>query len=240
MNTLSISNAEHPKREHRYPDRGSLTAALANQVADDLRTAIIQRGEASLVVSGGSTPRPFFERLSQEPLAWDRVTVTLADERWVPEDHEASNERLLRQNLLVGEASKAKIVGLKTPEDTPEEGRAACEQNLATLARPFDVVVLGMGGDGHTASLFPAAPELADGLDLTSTDSCLAVRPPEAPHPRMSLTLKALLASRRLILHITGEEKWQVYQRALQPGPMEELPIRAVLRSGRVEVWWAA
>ncbi len=165
--------------------------------------------------------------------------MTLADERWVPADHLDSNERLVRETLLVHDAREATMIGLKTPQATPEEGREACEQNLAVIDRPFDVVVLGMGDDGHTASLFPTAPELAAGLDPETEHTCLAVRPPVAPHPRMSLTLAALLTGRRLVLHITGEAKWQVYQRALEVGPVEELPIRAVLRSGHAEVWWA-
>ena len=216
-----------------------LAAGLADSVARDLRSAISERGEASLVVSGGSTPRPFFEDLSQRPLPWSHVQVTLADERWVSPDDDASNERLVRQHLLVKKARKAKLIGLKTPAATPEEGREACEQALERIDRPFDVVVLGMGGDGHTASLFPDAAELEAGLDPSSSQTCLAVRPPEAPHPRISLTLAALLNSRRLILHITGDEKMAVYKRASEPGPATELPIRAVLESGRVEVWWA-
>ena len=131
------------------------------------------------------------------------------------------------------------MIGLKTPEATPEEGRDACERALAQIARPFDVVILGMGGDGHTASLFPEATELSMGLAPQGGQTCVSVHPPAAPHPRMSLTLPALLDARRLVLHITGDGKWQVYQRALADGPVEELPIRAVLRSGQVEVWWA-
>ena len=223
----------------QFANPEDLAVALSDNVAEQLRAAITDRGEASLVVSGGSTPQPFFEHLSQQPLPWGQVRVTLADERWVPADHEASNERLVRHHLLVGEAGAATMVGLKSSASTPEEGREACEQTLAQISRPFDVVILGMGGDGHTASLFPDAPELAAGLDAATPETCLAVRPPAAPHARMSLTLRALLDSRRLILHITGEGKQAVYRRALEPGPAEELPIRAVLASGRVEVWWA-
>ncbi len=223
----------------QFANPSDLAVALSDSVAEELRAAITERGEASLVVSGGSTPRPFFEHLSRQQLPWEQVRVTLADERWVPADHEDSNERLVRRHLLVGEAGAATMVGLKTSAPTPEEGRSACERTLAQIARPFDVIVLGMGGDGHTASLFPEAPELAAGLDATTSQTCLAVRPPAAPHARMSLTLPALLDSRRLILHITGEGKQAVYRRALEPGPPEELPIRAVLASGRVEVWWA-
>ena len=222
-----------------FPDTEALAHALGDRVAEDLRTAVEERGEASLVVSGGSTPKPLFEHLSRQALPWEQVQVTLADERWVPADDEASNERLVRRHLLVGEATAATLVGLKTPDATPEAGRDACEQALAAVPRPLDVVILGMGGDGHTASLFPGAPELPAGLDPATRHTCLAVRPPEAPHPRMSLTLAAILDCRRLVLHVTGEEKRGVLRRAEEPGPAEELPIRAVLASGRVEVWWA-
>ncbi len=222
-----------------FDDRDVLAAALADSVAGDLHDAAAERTAVSLVVSGGSTPRPFFEHLSRRPLAWDRVRITLADERWVPPDHEASNERLVRRHLLAGEAAVATLVGLKNAATTPEEGRDGCEQALVEVPRPFDVVVLGMGGDGHTASLFPGASELAAGLDPESRRSCLAVRPTAAPLPRMSLTLAALLDSRRLVLHVTGDDKWRVYAQALEPGPPEELPIRALLATGRVQVWWA-
>ncbi len=137
-------------------------------------------------------------------------------------------------------AATARFLPLKNAAETPEEGRGACETALGELRRPFDVLVLGMGGDGHTASLFPEAAELAAGLDPAGARLCLAVYPPTAPHPRMSLTLPALLASRRIVLHLTGEEKLRVYERALGEGAEEELPIRAVLRRAaeRVELWW--
>ena len=227
--------------ERRFEDRLELARGLADSIAADLSTAIESRGEATLVVSGGSTPRPLFEELSRRPLAWDRVSVTLADERWVPVEDPASNEALVRRHLLTGEASGARWVGLVNEAATPEEGRDEIDRRLRSVPRPFDVLVLGMGGDGHTASLFPDAAELAEGLDTSHDRSCLAVRPPEAPHPRLSLTLAALLDSRRIVLHITGAEKWDVYQRALADGPVEELPIRAVLRGAadRVEIYWA-
>lgn len=228
--------------ENRFDDRETLAAKLAASVAADLEAAIASRGDATLVVSGGSTPRPFFQALARRPLDWDRVTVTLADERWVASEDEASNEALVRRELLVAEAAAARFLPLKNAAATPEEGRDACEAALSELRRPFDVLVLGMGGDGHTASLFPEAAELAAGLDPEGSRLCLAVRPRMAPHPRMSLTLPALLASRRIVLHLTGEEKLGVYERALRAGAEEELPIRGVLRrsADRVELWWAA
>ena len=228
-------------KEHRFDDSSELARRLAESIAGDLAAAVDSRGAASLVVSGGSTPRPLFDELSRRPLAWEQVSVTLADERWVAADHEASNEALVRRHLLTEEASEARWVGLTDSSETPEDGCDEIEGRLRSVPRPFDVVVLGMGGDGHTASLFPGAAELADGLDPANERLCLAVRPPEAPYPRLSLTLAALLASRRIVLHVTGQQKWAVYQQALADGPAEELPIRAVLRGAedRVEVFWA-
>ena len=228
-------------RQHLAEDRQDLAETLAHDVAATLGSAVESRGVASLVVSGGSTPRPFFAALAAQELPWDRISVTLADERWVPPSHEASNEALVREHLLVGPAGRARFVGLWNDTPSPEDGQRGCEQALATVPRPFDALVLGMGGDGHTASLFPDATELAAGLDLENPDLCLPVRPPEAPHPRMSLTLSALVQSRQVILHITGAEKRQVLDRALGDGPEEELPIRGVLRhfDRGVDLYWA-
>lgn len=230
-----------PPVEHRYADPASLANALAERLALDLGRAVTEHSRASLVVSGGSTPLPLFQALAKLELAWSRIVVTLADERWVDPGDAESNERLVRETLLQGPAAAACFVGLKTPDQTPEEGVAACEEALRALPHPFDAVVLGMGGDGHTASLFPGAAELAAGLDLESGRLCLAVRPGGDLPPRMSLTLPALLHSRRIHLHITGEAKLEVYRRALATGPVEELPIRGVLRNTAtpVEVWWA-
>lgn len=228
-------------RNHTFDDRETLARELAEHIAGELTQSLDTHGEASLVVSGGSTPKPLFEHLSQQDLDWSRVTVTLADERWVDADHEDSNARLVAQHLLQNRATGARFVPLVNDAGSPEEGLAACEERLHAVPHPFDVVVLGMGSDGHTASLFPGTPTLAEGLDLENPATCLAVHPLDAPHPRMSLTLAALLDSRRLILHITGEGKWEVYQRALGEGPEDELPIRGALRHAPtgVDVWWA-
>lgn len=227
--------------EIRFPDRHELGGFLARLIAADLRAAVAERGRASLVVSGGTTPSPLFAALREHELPWENVAITLADERWVSPEHTASNEALVRRELLAGTAARACFVPLKNLAPTPEQGTAETERALATTARPFDVVILGMGEDGHTASLFPGAAELAAGLDLENPASCLAVHPPDLSLPRLSLTLRALLDSRRIVLHFTGESKWQVYQRAQEEGSLEELPIRGVLRHGgwRVVVGWA-
>jgi len=225
----------------RFSTPQALAEALAGRIAAELSRAIEARGKASLVVSGGRTPLALFEQLRQQPLPWSAVWITLADERWVPPDSPDSNEGLVRQGLLQGPASEAHFVGLWNPAPTPEAGQAACAKALEALPRPFEVVVLGMGDDGHTASLFPKAPQLAAALDLEGQALCLPIDPVTAPHPRMTLTLPALLASRWIVLHLVGETKWQVYQQASTPGPVNELPVRAVLQQTKVpiDVYWS-
>jgi 6-phosphogluconolactonase len=228
--------------EHRFDSEELLAHALANGVAADLRAALEVRGSASLVVSGGRSPRPFLVSLSRYALDWTQVWVTLADERWVDEDNPDSNAALIRNHLLRNAAVNANFVPLKNSANTPAQGETACAHALEAVPRPFDIVVLGMGDDGHTASLFPQAPQLAQALTTDSGKLCLGVDPVTAPHARMTLTLPALLASRRIVVLFTGAGKWAVYQQALQRGPVAVLPIRAILHQSQVpvEVYWAA
>lgn len=222
---------------HQAPDALTLAQDLARRVAEALRAGLAQRGQALLVVSGGSTPVPFFEALSQAPLDWSRVSITLADERWVPPDHADSNERLVRAHLLRGLAAQARFVPLKNEESSVERGLPGIESTVAALPWPADAVVLGMGGDAHTASLFPRAPELAQALDGTRPERCLAVGVPAAPNvpvPRISLSRCALLDARWLALHVTGRAKWFVLEQALKPGPLEDMPVRLALHQSKV------
>ena len=222
-----------------YPDQATLAAALAQDVARRLKEDLARQDRAVLGVSGGRSPVPIFQALAQQALPWERVAVVLADERWVPPDHPDSNEALVRAHLLKDRAAAASLVPLWTGDATPEAGAPAACAALDALPRPFSRILLGMGEDGHIASLFPGAAELAEGL---STEAwALAVRPPRAPHPRLSLSLRALLQSRDLVLVISGEAKRRVLERALEEGPVEELPVRAILRQAAVpvSVCWA-
>jgi len=227
--------------DHRFPDPLALAHALAGEIRVDLDEAITVRGSASLVVSGGRTPVRLFQQLRTEKLEWSKVWVSLADERWVDVTAETSNERLVREHLLADRAADAHFVGLKNPAPTPEGGADWATRALSRVPRPFDVVVLGMGDDGHTASLFPASLALQRALDATAPAGCVAVNALAAPHARVSLNLAALLDARRIVLHIEGDKKWQVYQRARQPGSATELPIRAILQQKEVpvDVYWA-
>jgi 6-phosphogluconolactonase len=165
------------------------------------------------------------------------VTITLADERWLPPDHPDSNEALVRTHLLKANAAAAHFVPLYNGAATPAEGVPELEATLAALPWPADAVVLGMGGDGHTASLFPDAPELPYALMDAAPARCLAVAsptPPNVPVPRVSLTRRALLDTRQLIVHLTGEDKLELLHQAMLPGDVAEYPIRAVLQQHAV------
>src|SRR5262245_14343438 len=138
--------------EHRFPNRHTVAATLATEIRTELNEAIAIREAASLVLSGGRTPLQLFELLRAEPVIWDKVWVTLADERWVENTSTDSNERMVREHLLQGDAQAAHWVGLKNPAATPEAGIEWAWRALSRVPRPYDVVVLGMGTDGHFAS----------------------------------------------------------------------------------------
>jgi len=233
-----------PPDERRFADRAELTAALAQAIVARLSDAVSARGSASLVASGGTTPGPLYDRLSGLAAPWERVSVTLADERWVPLDDPLSNARLVRARLIRDRASRARFIGLKTGHAEPELAEPDVDAALRAIPRPFDLVLLGLGENGHTASLFPHGQGLDAALNLADPALARAVRPvaPDAPYPpRMSLTLRAILDSRLIVLLFTGEAKWAVYRQALEAGDVESQPVRAVLRQGAtpVEVWWA-
>ena len=225
----------------RFQDRAALDSRLCSEIAARLRAALASRDQASLVVSGGRTPIGLFEALSREALDWSRVIVTLADERWVAPESDASNERLVRAHLLQNNASAARFIALKTPAADAGAGETACRQRLSELPPRLDVVILGMGEDGHSASFFPGAEALGRALDPQSTLDCVALTPPSAPHPRMTLTLARLLRSEQIYLHLCGEAKLPVLERALQPGAVEALPVRALLRQRQapLAIYWA-
>jgi 6-phosphogluconolactonase len=216
--------------------------ALAQAIADELRAAIAERGEASLAVSGGKSPIALFEHLRSQDLNWAKVRVMLVDERCVANDHADSNTALVRQHLLQGAAAAATFVTLFDALPVEVDDAAlpglvdAANQRLAKVTFSLDVVVLGMGEDGHTASLFPAAP----GLDnaLVSPGPIAWVRPATAPHARLTLTLPVLLAARHVHLPLSGGNKLKVYEEA-KKAANPALPISLLLNSPAcdVQVW---
>lgn len=222
-----------------FGDKDELALALADAVAGNLKAGIAARGKAALAVSGGSTPARFFQALSRRPdVEWSKVTATLVDERWVDESSERSNARLVKANLLQGPAASASFVPLYQDGSEPDAAGIA-RANAAIAAIPvLDVAVLGMGNDGHTASFFPGG----DTLDaaLTAEGPVLAIRAPGAGEPRITLTLRRLLAADALYLHIEGNEKAEVLDKALGEGDIADMPVRAVLRQDEkpVTVFW--
>jgi len=220
------------------PDDAAL--ALADAVAEHLSERLLIAPRASLVVSGGSTPLPFFEAVREKPLDWARIDVLLADERWVPETDDASNTRLVKENLLQGPASEANYLSLKQPGDTPADGLAAVETTLADLHLPLDVLILGMGNDGHTASLFPDAPELDQALDTDSSALASPMTPPSQAQKRITLTLRALSRAGFTALHLKGDDKLETLQAACSDiEKVRDMPIRAFLKPG-LQIFWSA
>jgi 6-phosphogluconolactonase len=239
MDLPGMTNSDPPAT--KFPDDESLSRALAEQIAAGLRAAIAARGLASLVVSGGKSPVKLFELLRTQTLDWSRVCIALADERWVDPADPGSNERLVRDVLLKDSAAAARFHGLKNGAPTPDMGAVSAWETFARVPRPFDAVVLGMGDDGHTASLFPRSPNLHDALNPGAAAGCIGMRAPTEPRARISLNLAALLDSRLVYILILGAAKLHTFTAASGPGPVEDMPVRAVLRQDRtpVEVVWA-
>ena len=210
-----------------------LDRALAGHLASRLEADVKNRGKASLAVSGGTTPTGMFQQLSRCAVDWGKVWLTLVDERQVERDSVDSNERLVREHLLQNHASPAHFVGLVAGTG---EGPASLQRRLAAVPRPFTAVVLGMGSDGHTASWFPGAANLAALLDPNGMAEVAATEPPKAPHRRITLTLSAVLNSREIILHLTGAVKKSVLEQA----SARAYPVATILSQDRtpVTVWW--
>jgi 6-phosphogluconolactonase len=225
-----------------FESRPAANQTLADEVARLLGRAVAERGQALLLAGGGVTPIALYQALSAQPLPWGRVTALPTDARWLPETDEGSNEGLLRRTLLQGPAAAARLEPLYGPEPAPEAALPRLRALIAGLPRP-DVALMGVGEDGHTASLFPGAPGLAAALDPTGTETIFAIEAANAAATaqRLTLTMPVLLSARTIRVLIFGDTKRAVFEQAMQPGPIEAMPIRAVLRQTEtpVEVVWA-
>lgn len=199
--------------------------ALAEKLASVARDSISEHGEAFLAVSGGRTPLLVFSHLCQADLDWSNVTVTLTDERWVPADHPDSNEKLVRTKLLKGPASLAKFVPLFGGEPSPEAGLAACEVRLGSMPGPIDAVYLGMGADGHIASLFPGAPIARQ----TRQSKCVAIPAAADRLPRLSLSIDTIMQAREILLLFSGQDKYAAYTSAKESDDLSNNPLAAML-----------
>ena len=226
---------------NEYTHREALVEAVALRIHGQLNKALAEPGSVSVALSGGGTPMPIYARLAQMPLDWSRVVCIPTDERWVARDHAANNAREIRQHLSV-----ARIEDLVPELVSGAPKSTYASEVLGQLPSPFEVAIVGMGADAHFASLFPHAVDLADGLDLNSSLSALAIvpdpLPPEAPFGRISLSLAKLLEAHAILLVITGETKRAVLEQAMADDvDVEASPIAALLRAAgpSLEVFWS-
>lgn len=226
---------------HIFESRADMVIALKAAIESQLQAAIEARGQASWAVSGGSTPKPLFQAMQNAPLDWRHVDVALVDERWVDYDHPRSNEAFVAENLMQGRAASGCLVGMKSDHATPARGVTDVNKRFDALSLPFDSLLLGLGPDGHTASLFPGA----EGIEAAFTESaptCVALTAIQSAVTgeeveRMSLSAKAIREAAQVVLMITGEEKKQTLESALSGDG--SLPIARVHAMKQFEVYWA-
>lgn len=217
--------------EQKYESIEDAACALAIDMADNLREAISTRGQSLIAVSGGNTPQKVFKYLRKEKVDWSKVAITLTDERWVPNDHQESNEKLVRTYLLKYLSQEVKFIPFYRDQRSLKEGVKSCERRLKTLQLPFDAVYLGIGTDGHFASLFPQDEA------LNVTDSfCVGIEATSSRLARVSLTKSSILNARKIYLLFSGEDKLITYRGAKTPGLNDEIPLRIVLSQNRIPV----
>jgi 6-phosphogluconolactonase len=222
-----------------FNTRAEAAIAAGKRIINALHRRLDTDELAAIVVSGGTTPAPVFSYMAHKELDWHRVHVLLSDERWVSADHPDSNEKMLRTALERSRASYAQILAYADLSKTPDERCTELDAEIRALPSPFTSVLLGMGVDGHFASLFPDADNLQSELDLQSSRAFVPVKTAGSPHPRISMTLAALLRCDEILLLISGNEKRAVLERAAEPE--SNLPIAHLLRQSRVpvDVFWA-
>ncbi|WP_421419487.1 6-phosphogluconolactonase [Pseudoalteromonas lipolytica] len=230
--------------EKFFASKDELTAELSASLEQRLVAGIKDDGRAVLMVSGGSSPAPAYKHLSNLDLDWQNIDVAMVDERWVDASHDKSNEAFINSTLLQNKGAAANFITMKNDALTAHNGIAQCEAAYQTLKRPFDVTILGMGPDGHTASLFPHADGLEHGLatdDLVCAINAIESDVTGKITERMTLTLAAIAHSKVVKLLISGEEKLAVYKQAKEGGDVADMPLRAVLNHPtiNIEVYWA-
>ena len=216
----------------------SLAVDLSQNISEILLETIKKRGRVSMAVSGGSTPISLFKVLSHLGLDWSKVDLTLVDDRWVSSDHKDSNELLVRSNLIRNKAANVNFIPLKNDASTAKEGRASSEEALHSFSLPFDIVILGMGTDGHTASLFPCSEEINSAMDLNNNDFLVATTPTSAPYERLGMTAKAIMDAKSVFLHLNGSSKLHTLEKAMDLKDAYKMPIYGFLENG-LDIYWS-
>ena len=239
------------KKIYKFESREKLFEAVANRCAQQISRGIEKQGRANIIVPGGTTPAPVFEKLAAMSLDWHNVSIIPSDDRWVDATHTQSNQKLISESFLRDKASKAVLIPLKNEAVTPQAGVEQCEANLEEVIRPYDFVLLGMGNDGHFASLFPGISNLTQGLNLNNCNKAIAIDASGCPvageiTDRISLTLSTLVDSHVIAILVTGEEKLKVIDACFEQVnanavDAESFPMTHLLKQSKtpVEIYWA-
>jgi 6-phosphogluconolactonase len=230
---------------HKFESKQSLFSNVATRCEEILSESLKRQQQVSFIVPGGSTPAPAFEQLSHATLDWQRIVIAQSDERWVDRDHPQSNQRLTEENLLINNASNATYVAMKNNYETAVLGMQQCNDDYAALAPGFNLTLLGMGIDGHFASLFPGSKNIQLNMDPNSPSMCASIDATGCAvaggYPeRMSLTLSAILNSEVIILLMIGMEKMKVIEQAIQNDAPLITPISSLVNQDKtpVEIYW--
>lgn len=224
----------------KYENRNDLINDLGKEILTSLSKGVADNGQASMLLSGGTTPGPLYEKLSNEALEWDKVWFAPTDERWVEPDHDDSNEKLIRKTLLQNNASAANYIGLKSAPDNPYDGQKFTEEKMKKFPFPIDVVLIGMGTDGHVASLFPGLADTKAAMSEVNQDLCHGICRGDGEVDRMTLTLNCILNAKQVILFFYGAEKLSVFENAMTE-KTDTLPVSYLLNQNKVPVtlYWA-
>ena len=216
----------------------SLATDLCQCIGEILTEAIRKKGRASMAVSGVSTPIMIFKEFSLLSIDWTKIDLTLADDRWVDAKNADSNELLVRTHLIKNKAANVNFIPLKNDAKTAKEGQIYSEKMLRKITLPFDVVVLGMGSDGHTASLFPCSDELPEAMNLNNSNYLISTSPKTAPYERISLTARVILDSKNIFLHLNGSSKLHTLESAMEYKDPNKMPIYTFLKNG-LSIYWS-
>ena len=225
--------------EHFFASRELASEAAAQHISSAIGASLVDTAETAIIVTGGSSPVNCYELLADKALPWHNVHVLISDDRCVPVDHEASNEGMIRRSLLTKHAANANLIPIYKQDLLPEDQCRVLSEQMDSLPLPFSISLLGMGVDGHFASLFPDFSQLENGLDEGGEDRCLPVQTAASSYQRISLTMATMIQSREILLLFFGDEKREIYERAKRPD--SNFPVSRLLQQEQtpVRAFWA-